>query len=279
MNLQVVIDSLTKILTDILDFIPRFINGLIILLVGYLVARVLRWLVGTVLRRVQFDDLVERAGITGTLRGLGVRTPLSTISAQTVYVLLLLSFLITASRLMGLDAVAHLLEALLNYLPSVLAAGIVFVLGGIVAQWFGGLVGTVATGAGIAYGSRLGTVVHNVVSVFVVVIALGVLGVDTNILVTTLTILIAAFGLGIGLALGLGARPIVFHLLAGYYIRQRFPTGSRLTLDQVAGAVQSVGTVNTVVTNPAGATVIPNGVLLERVVQAPAPPPPEAPPA
>lgn len=126
MDFQVVIDSLTRIVLDIINFIPNLINGLIILLVGYLIARLVRWLIANVLERVRFDPLVERTGITGSLRGLGVQPPLSQIVAQTIFTLLLLSFLITTTRLMGLEAVARLLEQLLLFLPNAIAALIFF---------------------------------------------------------------------------------------------------------------------------------------------------------
>jgi small-conductance mechanosensitive channel len=266
MNFQVVIDSLTKIVVDIVNFIPNLINGLIILLVGYLVSRFVRWLLRFVLTRLRFDPLVERTGITGSLRGLGVKMSLSEIVAQTIFTLLLLSFLITATRLMGLAAVATLLERLLEFLPNIIAALIVFLLGGIVAKFMGDTVRTLAAG-GVSYAARLGRFVQYLISVFVVVVALQTLGIDTSILVTALTLLIAAFGLAIGLALGLGARPVVRHILAGYYLRQRFAVGQSIATGQVRGEVGGIGGVNTVLTTAEGRVVIPNSVLLESTVQ------------
>jgi small-conductance mechanosensitive channel len=178
---------------------------------------------------------------------------------------------------MGLEAVATLLEDLLVFLPSIIAALIVFLLGGIVARFTGNLVSTLATGVGIGNGARLGRIVQYLVSLFVVILALGVLGIDTSILVTALTIFIAAFGLALGLALGLGARQIVFHVLAGYYLRQRFPVGQPIAVDQVRGEVGGVGGVNTLVTTAEGTVVMPNGQLLESVVQSPRPVPPAQP--
>lgn len=267
MNLQVVIDALTKIVVDIINFIPRLINGLIILIVGYLIARIVRWIIGTLLRRLRFDPLVERTGITGSLRGLGIKTPLSDIVAQTIFALLLLSFLITATRLMELEAVARLLEQLLLFLPNVIAAVIIFLLGGIVAQFVGNLVATVTTGSGLTYGARLGRSVQYLISLFVVVLALGQLGIDTSILVTAITIIIAAFGLALGLALGLGARGIVQHILAGYYLRQRLSAGQAVVVGRVRGEVAGVGGVNTSVRTTDGTVIIPNRTLLEALVQ------------
>jgi small-conductance mechanosensitive channel len=279
MNFQIVIDSLTKVVVDIVNFIPQLINGLIILVIGYLIAWLIRGLLRFILRHLHFDPLVERTGITGTLRGLGVRTPLSQIVVQTIFALLLLSFLITATRLMGLEAVARVLEQVLNFLPNLIAALIVFLLGGIVAKFVGDLIVSVVGGAGLTYADRIGRIVQYLISVFVVVIALGVLGLDTSILVTVLTIAVGAFGLALALALGLGARSVVQHVLAGYYMRQRFAAGQPIRFDQTQGEVRSIGSVNTVVSTAQGDVVIPNSLLIESVVQAPRPAasPPAAP--
>lgn len=280
MDFQVVIDSLTRIVLDIINFIPNLINGLIILLVGYLIARLVRWLIANVLQRIRFDPLVERTGITGSLRGLGVQTPLSQIVAQTIFTLLLLSFLITSTRLMGLEAVARLLEQLLLFLPNAIAALIVFLLGGIVAKFTGDLVTTFATGAGLTYARRLGRLVQYLISVVVVILALDVLGIDTSLLVTALTILIGAFGLAIGLALGLGARSTVHHVLAGYYLRQRFPVGQSISFGNVQGEISGIGSVNTVVAGAEGTVIVPNAALLSALIRVPprpaAPEPPQS---
>lgn len=269
MNFQVVIDALTKIVTDIINFIPNLVNGLIILVIGYLIARIVRWVLATVLARLKFDPLIERTGITGSLRGLGVKTPLSWILAQTIFTFLLLSFLITSTRLMGLEAVARLLEQLLGFLPNAIAAVVIFLLGGVAAQFVGNLVASVGALSGLSYATRVGRIVQYMISVFVVVLALGQLGVDTAILVTAITIIIAAFGLAVGLALGLGARGVVYNILAGYYLRQRFPSGQPIALADVRGEVSGVGSVNTLVRTPEGDVLVPNSALLESTVRSP----------
>lgn len=267
--MNTVIEALTKIFNDIIQFIPNLINGLIILVVGYLIATFVRWLLRTILQRLQFDPLIERTGVTGALKGLGVRIPISVILAQVVFVLLIISFFITATRLMGLEAVARLLEQLLTYLPNIIAAAIVFLLGGMAAQFAGNVVSAALVAGGLSYGTRVGRGLHYLISVFVLILALSQLGIDTAILVTAVTIMIAAFGLAIALALGLGARSIVLHVLAGFYLRQRFVPGTAINLGKVNGNVDSIGSVNTVVRTIEGIVVIPNSTLIDAVVQSP----------
>ncbi len=276
MDLKIVMDALMRIVTDILSFVPGLVNGLLVLLVGYLVARFVRWLVGGLLLRLGIDALADRSGVGGGLRGLGIGLSPSRLIAQTVFGLLMLSFAITATQLMRLGTVAGLLERLLNFLPSVIAALIVFLLGSMVARLAGTWVSLLAAGGGLGSARQLGRLVQYIVSLFVAILALGVLGIQIGLLVTAITIIIAAFGLGIGLALGLGARTIVYHILAGYYVRQRYQPGQVIRVGQLSGEVSGTGSVNTVVSTDEGITVVPNGVLLESTVQSPRTPPPDA---
>ncbi|MDQ3855432.1 MAG: mechanosensitive ion channel [Chloroflexota bacterium] len=269
MNLQAVWDAVTRVLTDMASVVPRILNGLVVLLVGYLVARLLRSLATVVLRRLGIDALAERSGVQGALRGLGIAVAPSRLVAQTVFWLLMLSFLITATQLMQLQTLARLLERLLDYLPALIAALVVFLLGSIVARLAGSWVSLFAAGGGLSYASQLGRLVQYIVSLFVAILALGVLGIDTGLLVTAITIMIAAFGLALGLALGLGARNIVYHILAGYYVRQRYRPGQTIVVGQLSGEVRGTGSVNTLVSTDEGTTLLPNGVLLESTVYSP----------
>lgn len=267
MDLQLVFDELFTVIRELLAFLPRLINGVLILVVGIVLAIVVRWLLRLVLSRLGFDTLMDEIGLTGVLRNIGVRAPVSRIVAQAAFLLLVLSFLATATRLMGLVAVAVVVEQLLNYLPQVLAALVVFGVGSLAASFIGDVVSTIATSEGLAYGRRLGRLVQYIVSGFVAVLALSTLGIQTAILITSITIMLAAFGLALGLSLGLGGRHVLYQIFTGYYARQRFPIGQRISVQEVEGEVTTVGSVNTVVTTAEGTAVIPNSVLFESVVR------------
>jgi small-conductance mechanosensitive channel len=190
----------------------------------------------------------------------------------------MLSFTITATRLMGLEPVAVVLEQILAYLPSAVAALIVFLAGSIAARFVGDVVNMIASGSGIGYSGRVGRLVQYLITIFVAVLTLSTLGVETAVLITSITVLLAAFGLALGLALGLGARQIVYQILAGFYTRQRFAEGQTIVVQEIQGEVSSVGGTNTVVTTATGIVVIPNSVVFESIVESPHRPPPSAAP-
>ncbi len=273
MNFQPVIDSLTKIVTDILGFIPHFVNGLIILIVGYLISAGIRWLVRFILQRVHLQELADRAGIVTAMRGLGIRAPLPEIIAQILFFFLFLSFATAAVRLMELLAVADLLESLLLFIPKAISAAILILFGSMLARFLGNTLTAVADSVNITYSTALGRIVEYAIVAFVMVLAISTLGVDTTILTSSLTIIIASAGLAIALTFGLGSRESARNVIAGFYVRQNFHPGQQVILGEYSGTVRSIAGAYTVLdtvdeNGEQGTVSLPNLMLMQHAVRA-----------
>ncbi|HEX2911938.1 MAG TPA: hypothetical protein VH186_14110 [Chloroflexia bacterium] len=272
MNFQPVIDSLSKIVSDILDFIPRFINGLIILIVGYLVCLLVRAIARFILRRVHLDQLAERSGVTGAIQGLGIKAPLSEIFVQIIFFFLILSFATAAVRLMGLDAVAELLENVLRFVPKAISAALLLIFGSMLARFLGNTIAAVAESINITYSSALGKVIEYAVIAFTAILAISTLGVDTTILTSSFTILIASAGLAIALTFGLGSREAARNVIAGYYVRQNFRPGQQLSVGSYNGTIRATSGAYTIIettdeTGNASTVSVPNALLLQEAIR------------
>jgi len=283
MFFQPVLNALTKVLTDILNFLPGFVNGVLVLIVGYLVSALIRWIVRVVLRGVHLEQIAQRGGITAVLEGLGVRAPISEIIAQIVFFFLILSFATAAMQLMGLTTVAVLLQNVLAFVPRAISGALIVIFGSMLARFLGGTVTSVADSVNITYANALGKIIEYAIIAFVVVLAISTLGVDTTILTSSLTIIIAAAGLALALTFAFGARDSARNVIAGYYVRQAFQPGQRLTYGTYSGTVRTTFGTYTVldVTNEAGeqSTVsLPNTLLLRSAVVSSANPAPPSPP-
>ncbi len=271
MVFQPVLDALMKILTQILDFLPGFVNGLIVLIVGYLVSALIRWIVRAVLRGIHLEQLAQRGGITSALEGLGVRAPISEIIAQIVFFFLILSFATSAMELMKLVTVAVLLQNVLAFVPRAISGALIVIFGSMLARFLGGTIASVADSVNITYANALGKILEYAIVAVVVVLAISTLGVDTTILTTSLTIIVAASGLALALTFAFGARDSARNVIAGYYVRQAFQPGQRLTYGTYTGTVRTTFGTYTVldITNEQGqpATVsLPNTLLLRGAV-------------
>jgi len=271
MSFQPVINTLVNILTEILNFIPHLVNGLIILIIGYLISALARWIIRTVLHRLRFDELADRVAITNALSSLGVRLPLSNVIAQIVFFFLLLSFATSAVMLMGLTAIASLLQNVLTFIPRAISAAIIIIFGSMLARFLGETVTSMAGNVNISYNRALGKIIEYTLVAFVVVLAISTLGVDTTILTTALTILIAAGGLAIALTFAFGAREAARNVIAGHYIRQSFSPGQQIEMGDYRGRLRSTSGTYTVLetsgeSGETGTVSLPNTFLLQNAV-------------
>ena len=271
MAFQPVLQALIQTITAILNFVPHLINGLIILIVGYLISAIIRGVLRFIFRRTGLDQLFQRIGIEPTLRSLGVRASISDIIVQIVFFFLLLSFSTSAVQLMGLTAVATLLQNILNFVPEAISAGLIVVFGSMIARFLGNAVISVAQSVNITYSNALGKIIEYAIVAFVMVLAISTLGINTAILTTSLTIIIAAAGLAIALTFALGSRDSARHVIAGYYVRQNFVPGQRLQLGERSGTIRNTSGAYTVLetVNEAGdrSTIsLPNALLLQSAV-------------
>lgn len=271
MTFQPVVNALTKIFTDILNFVPGFVNGLIVLVIGYLVSALVRWIVRLVLRGVRLEQFAQDRGIISALRGLGIHAPIIEIVAQVIFFFLILSFATSAMTLMGMVAVATLLNNVLSFIPRAISASIILIFGSMLARFLGGTVTSVADSVNVTYANALGKIIEYAILAFVIVLAISTLGVDTTILTTSLTIIVAATGLALALTFAFGSRDSARNVIAGYYVRQAFQPGQRLTFGNYTGTVRTTFGTYTVldVTSETGerSTVsLPNTLLLRSAV-------------
>ncbi len=270
MSFQPLIQSLQSILTSLILFIPRFVNGLLILIVGYLVSWLARWILRFVFRHVGLEQLLDRMGVMRALQNLGIHVPVTEIIAQIVFYFLLLSFAIQAVSLMGLAPVAILLQNILLFVPRVISAAILLVLGSMLARFLGDTIIAVANNVNITYGRALGKIIEYAIVAFVAVLAVSTLGIDTTVLTTSFTIIVASAGVAIALTFALGAREAARNVIAGYYVRQNFQPGQRVTLGEYSGVVRSTaGAYTTLDVTAVDGTrrviSLPNALLIRQV--------------
>ncbi len=254
------------IVETISAWLPRLGGALLLILLGWVVARLGQFILASLLRRVGLDRLAERAGASSVLADAGLDASAANLIARVVYWLLLLVFLLAAAESLGLRGVVDTLGALISYLPSVLAAALIILLGGLIARVVGDGLGALATQAGVAAGPLLGQSVRYVLWVFVIILALEQLGVRTTLLTTAVTALIGATALALALAFGIGSRELARSIMAGFHAKEVFSEGQRLNVRGRTGRLVSIGPVKAVLETEAGSLSVPNFFLTEEEV-------------
>lgn len=214
---DIIRDSIASFIGGIGEFLPNVLAAIVILLVGWIVARLLKAAVGRGLKVVKFPVLAEKAGIEGFLQKGNVQRSSTDLLALLVYWLLMLIVLVMAVNALGLEEASHLLERILLYIPNVIAAVIVLAVGLYAANFFAALVRTAAANAGIEEAGLVAALSRYALIIFTFAIALEQLKIGEEIVVNGFLILFGAGSLAAALAVGLGARDLVTR-----YLEKRF---------------------------------------------------------
>jgi small-conductance mechanosensitive channel len=264
---QVFVSSVAELGQTLAAFLPKLVATLVILVVGWLVSRLVAALAERVLRQVGLDRAAQHVGVSATLaRAGGVPTVPSRIVAQLVFWVLMLTFLLSAVETLGLTAVTGTIDRLIGFLPNLIAAALLFLLGLLLARLVRNVVSSGAAAADLETASRLGALAETAVAVVAAAVALEQIGIETSVVVMVIAALLGTLAVTLGVGLALGARPVVTQILAGHFLRQSLPPGGAVEVAGHRGVVERVGAVDTLLRHDGRAWSIPNQRLLEEIV-------------
>jgi uncharacterized membrane protein len=210
-------DSLQQGFDEFFAFLPRLIGFLLILLIGYIIARAVRTVVSRVLQGVGADRALH-SGTAGQYvnRVAPTLKPSETLGALAFWFIFLGAIAIAVGQL-GIATLTNFVQSIGDYLPNVVAAILIFLIAGVVAAAIGGLV------ARTMGDTPTGKVVGSVVPVLVMAIAtfmiLNQLRIAPEIVTITYAALIGAAALALALAFGLGGREVAAQMLSDAYVR------------------------------------------------------------
>ncbi|MCM8770782.1 MAG: hypothetical protein NC936_02810 [Candidatus Omnitrophica bacterium] len=203
------IEPVRTLLGQIGNFVANLLLFIFILVVGWLIARAIKWLIIRVLKAIPLDKWADDAKITDVIQKGGITYTLSELIGVACYWIVILVTLVFAVNAIGLSTAADLLNKVILYIPNVIAAVFILILGLFAATLLSNLVQTVAANAGITQAKLLGKISEVITIVFAIIIALEQLQI-TGILILERIILIilASLGLAVALAFGLGCKEI-----------------------------------------------------------------------
>jgi hypothetical protein len=217
--------SLTGALNTLFAAIPRIIGFAVVLIIGWIISSLLARGVQALLHAVKFNDLARRAGLADFVHKMGVKDDSSAVLAGIVKWFVRLITLVVAFDTLGLPAVSNVLQQLLLWLPNLVVALVVLVIGGLAAKALSQLVRGASAEAGFTNPDMLAAVTRVAVWGFTIVVAVNQLGIATTLINTLLVGLVGALALAFGLAFGLGGRDRAAQILdrAGRNLEQAGP--------------------------------------------------------
>jgi hypothetical protein len=193
-------------LANTVAFLPHLLAFLLIIIVGWVLASLIARVVSTLLRSIRFNELAQSSGLSEFIRNMGIRATSAEVIGGVVKWFVRLIALVVAFDALGLPAVSAVLQQLLLWLPNLVVAMVVLVVGGLAAGAISRLVRGTTSEAGFNNPDTLATVARVAVWAFAVVVAVNQLGIATVLIDTLVIGVVSALALASGLAFGLGGR-------------------------------------------------------------------------
>ncbi|PIE00245.1 MAG: hypothetical protein CSA79_04625 [Thiothrix nivea] len=261
------IDPLLAQWVELIDFLPKLIAAAVVLLIGLLVAFILGKITASLLRRMGIDRLGRSAGVNEIMTERGLKSTPSKLIGKMVFWLVAFTAFIPATELLGVTELVRLTQQLVLFLPKIIIALMIMMLGMVVASSLRKSVRNSKSRLGLTSTRAVGNLVYGLTAAVTVVVALGQLELDTRLLHTVLITLIASICSAIALAVGLGGRELAHNLIAGFYARESFQPGTRVTLGEYRGELLEVRAQNMILRLEDGSEVsIPNSLLFRDLV-------------
>jgi len=219
---SILVPSAKMILVQVGQFVSSVLLVLILFIIGWLVSKfVIKNGVTRLLKLIKLDDLSRRVELDVILAKGGINIGLSDLLGIICYWLSLLITFVVALNAVGLTVAADLLQKIVLFIPNIIAAVFILIVGMFAAVLVRNIVRVSANNAGIEQANLMSNICEVVIMVFAVAIALEQLQIGGRIIDLTISIILGSFGLGFALAFGLGCKDIVGKYVADFLAQMK----------------------------------------------------------
>lgn len=209
--------SLAAAMALLFSAIPKILGFALIVIAGWFIASLIERGLAAVLRSIRFNEMASRAGLDDFVKKMGVNTDPAGMIGLVVKWFVRLIALVVAFDALGLPAVSEVLRELLLWLPNVVVALVVLVVGGLAAKALSNVVRGATAEAGLTNSGFLAKVASLIVWTFTIVVAVNQIGIANELVNILFMAVMGALALGLGLAFGLGGRETAADIVEKLY--------------------------------------------------------------
>lgn len=259
-------DSLAAMGRDVALALPKIIGALIILLIGWIVTRIILFVLGKILKLAKVNTLSDKINEMDLFGKGDFKIDIVKIILGFVKWLLLLVFLIVAADILSWEIISTEIGNLLRYLPRLFSALALMMIGLYIGNFIKKTVKKIFDSLEFGGSNLVSNLLFYIIVIFISITALNQAGIDTTIITNNVTMILGAFLLAFAIGLGLGSRDVITDLLRSFYTRRTFAVGDKVVIGEHAGTVEAIENNSLTLVTKSGKFVIPiKDVVSEKV--------------
>jgi len=221
-----------------LELIPNILISLLILVIGYLVARLIRFLV------IRLINYIGRV-VSHKFKTVNLSQAGSFIGAAFFW-LILFSTVLLITDILGLTVLTNWFETIIQYVPNLLAALFIIFAAIIIGNLISDFIISVSARLGLEYSKTLGRIARFLLLFVAIIIAMDQVGIKITFLIDIIEIILAFLLFGAALAFGLGARTSTSNILGSFYVRKSYKEGDEIQIGDVKGKIIKIDTTTVI---------------------------------
>ncbi|MCR9062335.1 MAG: mechanosensitive ion channel [Cytophagales bacterium] len=258
---DILIQTFQRLITQFGEFTSNFIGALVIILIGWLTAKIASIVLKNVFSKIGIDRLGEKINDIDAIKKLGLDLKLSKIISKIVYFFVFLFFLITAADTLGVPAISNMFAMVVEFIPKVIAAAIMILAGLLLAEYLKQFVIGLCKSFNIASGKLIGLGVFFFLVVVTVIAALGQAGINTTLLESSFNIFIAGIVLAFSIGYGFASKEILLNIISSFYSKNKYKEGQIVEIDGIKGEIKSIDNTSIIIKQQDSEAVFPLRVL------------------
>jgi len=206
-------DSWTAIWDRFVNFLPNLIGAMIILVIGWIIGMIVAMVIDRLFRIIGLQTLFEKAKVEDVLKKGSIEKDTTSLLASVAKWIIYLVAFIAAANTLKLPDIASFLDRILAYLPSVVAAGAILLIGLVLAHFLSNVVKGAMSAAGLMMSEAVAAIVRYSIIIFTFLAVLVQLGIAGSLINTLFIGLVAFLAIAGGLSFGLGGQGVAKELL------------------------------------------------------------------
>ena len=246
---------------------PNVIGAIIVLLVGWLVAKIVSKTLAKILATIKIDKYADKINDTDFASKAGMKIKISTALSKLVYWVLMLVFILMATEVLGMAIISTMVADLIAYLPRLLSAIVLFILGIYLAEFIKNIVLTACKALGIPSAKVIATFVFYLVFLTLTISALAQASIDTALITSNLTVILGGIILAFAIGYGFASRDTMANFIASFYSKSKVKVGDVISIDGAKGRVVAMDSASITLQTETKIIIVPLKKLTSETIE------------
>ncbi|MFK7933020.1 MAG: mechanosensitive ion channel domain-containing protein [Saprospiraceae bacterium] len=229
-----------ELLSQFASAMGRFVGAALVFLIGYIIAKIAYRVVKKLLMKIGVDQIGDKLNEIDFISKSNVKIKISEILAKVLYYILLLLFTLAATEVLAMEAISNLVVDIINYIPSLLSAAIVLVIGILIADFVKNIVAATCKSLNIPAGSFIASFVFYFLFLSIGMSALSQAQFDTGFITQNLSIILIGIVTAFAIGYGFASRDLMANFIASFYSKNKVKVGDKIGIEGQVGTITAI---------------------------------------